>query len=173
MRSKKLREALVFSMFAALMFCSKLIMEFLPNVHLLGMFTMLLTVIYRRRALIPIYVYVFLNGLYAGFNLWWFPYLYIWTLLWGITMLLPRSMPDRAAAIVYPIVCCLHGLLYGILYAPAQSLMFGLDFEQTLVWIGAGFYFDLIHGISNFAMGLLVLPLSKVIRKLETGVAAS
>ena len=48
-------------------------MEAVPNVHLLGMFTMLLTVVYRRRALYPIYVYVLLNGVYAGFASWWLP----------------------------------------------------------------------------------------------------
>lgn len=158
---------ILFAMFGALMFCSKLIMEFLPNLHLLGMFTMLLTVVYRSRALIPIYIYVILNGLYSGFNLWWIPYTYIWAVLWGAAMLLPRKMSDKTASVVYPIVCCLHGLFFGVLYAPCQALMFGMDFKQMLVWIGAGFYFDLIHGISNFAMGLLILPLSKLLLKLE------
>ena len=43
-------------MFGVLMLTSKILMEAVPNVHLLGMFTMLLTVVYRRRALYPIYV---------------------------------------------------------------------------------------------------------------------
>ena len=149
------------------MFLSKLLLEFLPNVHLLGMFTMLLTVVYRFKALIPIYIYVLLNGVYAGFNLWWIPYLYMWTLLWGATMLIPRKMPKAALAVIYPTVCSLHGFLYGILYSPAQALMFKLSFEQMLVWIGAGALFDVIHGISNFVMGLLVLPLSQILLRLE------
>ena len=149
------------------MFCSKLIMEFLPNVHLLGMFTILLTVVYRARALIPIYIYVLLNGLYAGFSLWWMPYLYIWTILWGLTMLLPKKMPLKIAAIVYPLLCAIHGFAYGTLYASAQALMFNLSFEQMLVWIGAGIPFDVIHGIGNFVAGLLVLPLSRLLLKLE------
>ena len=52
----------VYAMFGVLMLTSKIVMEAVPNVHLLGMFTMLLTVVYRRRALYPIYVYVLLNG---------------------------------------------------------------------------------------------------------------
>ena len=100
-----LADLAVFSMFAGLMFCSKMLMEFLPNIHLLGMFTMLLTVVYRKQALIPIYLYVFIQGLYAGFSLWWLPYLYVWTVLWGMTMLLPKNMSDKVAAVVYPVVC--------------------------------------------------------------------
>ena len=170
-RALPLADLAVFSMFAALMFCSKQLMEFLPNFHLLGMFTVLLTVVYRKYALIPIYLYVMLQGLYAGFSLWWVPYLYIWTVLWGITMLLPKTLKDKTAAFVYPLVCGLHGLLYGVLYAPAQALLFHLDFEQMLAWIGAGFSFDVLHCVGNTVAGLLILPLSKVLCKLRSKTA--
>jgi energy-coupling factor transport system substrate-specific component len=166
--ARKLRvfELVLFPMLGALMFCSKLIMEALPNIHLLGMLTMTYTLVFRKKALLPIYIYVMLNGLFAGFSMWWFPYLYIWTILWGLTMLLPRRMPKKVATVVYPILCALHGFAYGALYAPAQALMVGLNFEQTLAWIVAGIPFDLIHGVSNFAVGLLILPLSELLKKL-------
>lgn len=166
-RKRYFRDIALFAMFGSMMFTSKLMLAFLPNVHMLGMFTMLLTVVYRRRALIPIYVYVMLDGLFAGFNVWWIPYLYLWTLLWGVTMLLPRRMSETAATIVYPIVCSLHGLAYGALYAPAQAVMYGLSLGQTMTWIAAGFSFDIIHAIGNFAFGLFVLPLSKLLLRLD------
>ena len=160
-------ELTVFAMLGAIMFASKIIMEAAPNIHMLGMLTMVYTVVYRRKALIPIYIYVFLNGLYAGFNQWWIPYLYIWTVLWGITMLLPKKMPRWAASIVYPVVCALHGIFFGALYAPMQALMFGFDFKQTLAWIAAGLTFDVIHCISNLFMGMLVIPFSALLRRLS------
>jgi energy-coupling factor transport system substrate-specific component len=141
-------------------------MEALPNIHLLGMLTMTYTIVFRTKALIPIYVYVFLNGLFAGFSMWWYPYLYIWTILWGITMLLPRSMPRALKCVIYPIVCCIYGLAFGALYAPMQALMFGFDFEQTLAWIAAGFPFDITHGIGNLFTGMLIVPLSELLIKL-------
>ena len=156
----------LFAMFGALMFCSKLIMEALPNIHLLGMLTMVLTVSFRAKALIPIYIYVLLNGIYAGFNMWWVPYLYIWTILWGITMLVPKNISPKLALVVYPVICSLHGFAYGTLYAPAQALMFGMNFEQTIAWIVAGIPFDVIHGVSNIFTGLLVYPFSELIKKL-------
>ncbi len=156
----------VFAMLGTLMFCSKLIMEALPNIHLLGTLIMTSTVVFRKKALIPIYVYVLLNGLYAGFSMWWVPYLYIWTILWGVTMLLPRNMPKGVACIVYPVVCSLHGFAFGALYAPVQALMFGFTWEQMLAWIAAGIPFDVLHGIGNFCVGLLILPLSELLKKL-------
>ena len=154
-------------MLGTVMFVSKILMEGLPNIHMLGMFTMTYTVVFRRKALIPIYVYVLLNGIYAGFSLWWFPYLYIWTILWAVTMVLPRSMSKRAACIVYPLVCCLHGLSFGTLYAPANALIMHLSFKATLAWIVSGLPWDLVHGIGNLVFGFLVLPLSELLKKLN------
>ena len=48
-------------MLGALMYASKVAMEVLPNVHLLGVFVVAMTVVYRKKALYPIYTYVFLN----------------------------------------------------------------------------------------------------------------
>ena len=154
-------------MLGTLMYCSKVIMSVLPNIHLLGMLTMTYTVVYRAKALIPIYIYVMLDGLFSGFNFWWLPYVYIWTILWAITMLLPKKMSLKIAGIVYPIICALHGFAFGTLYAPAQALMFGLNFEQTIAWIIAGIPFDAIHGVSNIFTGMLVVPFSELMKKLS------
>ena len=98
MQKLKTRDLVLFALLGSLMFVSKLLLEFLPNIHLLGMFTTAYTITYRRRALIPIYVYVMLNGLYAGFQMWWLPYLYIWAVLWAMVMLLPKNMPKSMLA---------------------------------------------------------------------------
>lgn len=153
-------------MLGAMMFCSKIIMELLPNIHLIGMFCVLLTVVFRVKALIPIYIFVAITGVYAGFAFWWMPYLYIWLPLWELTMLIPRRAPRWLLSIIYPLICALHGLAYGTLYAPAQALMYGLDFDGMIAWIVAGFPFDAIHAIGNLAAGLLVLPLSELMKKL-------
>ncbi len=152
-------------MLGALMFASKIILEVIPNVHLLGALTMVYTVAFRKKALIPIYVYVFINGVWAGFATWWIPYLYIWTVLWGVTMLLPRGMSKKKACIVYPAVCALHGLFYGTLYAPVQALLFGLDFRGMILWIISGLPWDAVHAAGNLVAGILIYPLSRIINK--------
>lgn len=157
----------IFPMLGSIMFCSKILMEALPNIHIVGMLVMLYTVVFRVKALIPIYIYVFLTGLYAGFDIWWIPYLYIWTVLWAVTLLLPKDMPRAAAIAVYSVVCTLHGLLYGVLYAPVQALAFGFDFDQALAWIAAGLPFDIIHAVGNAIFGCFVFPLSKILSRLE------
>ena len=140
------------------MFCSKIIMEALPNIHLLGMLTMTYTLVYRGKALIPLYIYIFLNGFAAGFATWW-----------AITMLLPKKLSKKAAFLLYPLVCALHGLAFGTLYAPAQALLFGLNFKQTIAWITAGLPWDALHAASNFVVGFLILPLTQLLTKLNRG----
>lgn len=162
-----IKELALFAMLGTIMFISKLIMELLPNVHLLGSLTMTYTVVFRKKALVPIYVFVMLTGLWFGFATWWLPYLYIWTVLWAVTMLLPKNMPKKWAVIVYPLVCALHGLCYGTLYAPAQAILFGLDFKGMLLWIAAGFPWDILQAVGNIVAGLIVFPLSEAMLKLR------
>lgn len=158
----------ILAMFGALMFAMKIAFEAFPNIHPVGMLVMVVTIAYRKWALASVYIYVILLGAFYGFQPWWIPYLYIWTILWAITMLLPRKMPPKIAAIVYPIVCGLFGISFGILYAPAQALMFNFNFATTLKWIAAGFYFDVLHGLGNIGMGLLIFPLSRLLIRLNT-----
>lgn len=153
------------------MYASKMIMELAPNIHLLGVFTIAFTVVYRKKALYPIYTYVLLNGIISGFATWWIPYLYIWTVLWGLVMLLPKNMPKKIQPLIYMIVCALHGFLFGVLYAPMQALLFGLSFQGTIAWVISGFPFDCIHGASNFFCGMLIMPIVSVLRRVENNAA--
>lgn len=150
------------------MFVSKLAMEGLPNVHPITMFIMVLTFSYGWRAVIPTYVFVLLTGVYAGFAMWWIPYLYIWAVIWAMTMLIPYDrIPARVKSVVLPLICGFFGLIYGTLYAPAQAVMFHLGPSSTLKWIVAGLPWDVVHCVGNICIGLLIVPLTEVTRKLR------
>ena len=161
------REIATFGFLGGLMYASKIIMDILPNIHLICVFIIAITAVYGKKALYPIYIFVLLTGLFNGFNLWWIPYLYIWLPPFLITLLLPRKINSKLAPFIYAIICGLHGYLYGTLYAPFQALAFGLNFKGMIAWIAAGLPFDLIHGTSNLICGILIIPLIKLIRLCE------
>ena len=165
------KETAVFGMLGALMYASKMLMEIAPNIHLLGVLIIAITVVYRKKALYPIYTYVLLNGMFSGFATWWIPYLYLWTILWGAAMLLPQKMPQKIKPIIYMVVNACHGFLFGTLYAPAQALLFGLSFDGMIAWIIAGLPWDFAHGVSNFFCGLLIVPIINVLQRLERNVS--
>ena len=80
-------------------------------------------------------------------------------------MLLPKKIPENLKAIVYMCLCAVHGFLFGTLYAPAQALLFGLDFKATVAWIIAGLPWDFVHGVSNFFCGTLICPIITVLKQ--------
>ncbi len=149
------------------MYASKVIMAALPNIHLIGVFTIAITAVYQKKAIFPIYVFVILSGLLDGFGIWWFAYLYIWLPLWGAVMLLPKNIKPSLKPIIYAGICSLHGFLFGILYLPVQAFITGLDIKALLLWVAAGLSFDLIHGISNFFCGLMICPIINVLKEIE------
>lgn len=147
-------------MLGALMFAGKKIMEFLPNVHPLTVLTVVYTIVYRRRGIFPIAVYLLLETVVSGGITWVVPYYYIFPLCHFVTLLVPQRMSRRKQQVFYTLICTFFGIAFGTLYSPWQAIMFGLSFEKTLAWIAAGFTFDIVHAIGNFAMSFTVMPLS-------------
>jgi len=96
------------------------------------------------------------------------PYLYIWLPLWGAFMLLGKmNLPDKLKTPIYMLTSGFHGLIFGILYAPLQALLFGLNFYGMVAWIIAGIPFDIIHAIGNAVSGILIAALAALLKKLN------
>ena len=149
------------------MYASKVLMEWAPNVHFLGALTMVYTLVYRWKALYPIYTYVLLNGLFAGFSAWWLPYLYIWDGPLGGDDAPPTAYAEKGGGA--GLYACLRAARprFGTLYAPAQALMFGLNFKGMVAWIIAGLPWDLVHGLGNLAAGVLIVPLTALLKRAD------
>ena len=163
-----LRHLIIFSNLAAIQFGAKQLLELLPNVELVSTLTMVYTLVYRKWALIPVFLFIGMEGILWGFSSWWIPYLYLWPVLWGITMLLPKELPPKWGVTVYAGVCGLFGLAYGSLYALFQCYAFLKgDWSKTLTWIAAGLPWDVNHALGNLALGTLIVPLTALLRSLE------
>ncbi len=164
-----LKAVVVCVMLGTLMFISDILMEFLPNVHIVGVLTVIYTIVYRSRALISIYVYAFINGLVSGFGIWWIAYLYIWTILWALIMLVPRRLSERVRCVIYVAIVTLHGFAFGLLYLPVQTF-FSTDPAYLFSWWTIGFVTaDIHHGIANCIFGILMIkPISNLLLKLDS-----
>ena len=161
------KEICIFGLLGALMYAAKALMAVVPNVHFVGVFVVAITCVYRKKALYSIYIFVLIVGLLDGFGTWWLPYLYIWLPLWLGAMFLPQNTKKKVNMLPGMLVCSLHGFLFGVLYAPAQALLFGLDFEGMVAWIIAGLPFDIAHGIGNFFGGILIYPIISILKQAE------
>ena len=84
-------------------------MASLPNINLNAVLIILTTVYFGWKALYAVGVYVLLEGLFFGFSIWWFSYLYIWPLLVILAMLLRRNR----SVVIWAVAAGIYGLLFG------------------------------------------------------------
>ena len=167
MKKLTVKDTVLFSVYGSMMFAFKQI-EVVPNFHPTALIIATLTIVYGAKALIPTYIFIFLEGLYSGFGIWWFPYLYIWLPVCLLTLILPKKMSSRRATVSVCLICSLHGLLYGTLYAPYQCAVFlNGNIRLMFLWILSGLPFDALHMAGNFVQSFLAVPLAAVVSKLD------
>ena len=142
----------------ALTFGAKFAMMGIPNIEPVSLMIMLFAVTFGRRALYPIYVYVAMEILIYGINLWNINYLYIWLILAGVSWLLR----DMRSALGWAVVSGAFGLLFGALCTPVYLVSGGPAY--AISWWISGIPYDLLHCVGNFVIALvLFVPLRKVL----------
>lgn len=157
----RLREVALFGILGALTFGLKVAMSFLPNIEPVSLLVMLYAVVFGRKCLYPIYLYVLMEILFYGLHLWSINYLYVWTVLALMAWLLRRSTQPLAWAML----AAAFGLCLGLLCAPVYLFSGGLGFAVS--WWVSGIPFDLLHCAGNFAMALvLFVPLRRLLESL-------
>ena len=165
------------AMLAALLLVSQLTLAGLPNIELVSLLVIVWTRVYRTGALPGIGVFVILEGVIFGFGIWWVSYLYIWFILWGIVMLIPRrrsAEPLRGkkllfASLGWAVLSGIYGFAFGALTAIPWFFRGGLS-TAVAYWV-SGIPFDIPHAIGNFAAALLLaVPLIELLEKLKRGI---
>lgn len=148
------------ALLSALLLAAQIALAPLPNIELVSLLIILYTTVLQKKTLYIIYVFALLEGLLYGFGMWWFCYLYVWTILWGVAMLFRKEQN----ALFFALISGLFGVLFGTLCSVPYFLTGGI--ETGFAWIVSGLPFDLLHGIGNFAAALLLFrPLKAVFCK--------
>lgn len=156
-----LREIALFGILAALTFGAKVAMSPLPNIEPVSLMVMLYTVVFGRKALYPIYLYVGMEILFYGIQLWNINYLYIWVIL-ALAAWLLRHMESPLG---WALLCGGFGLLFGALCAPVYLFTGGPAFAVS--WWLSGIPFDLFHCAGNFFMALVLFrPLRTLLQRM-------
>ena len=83
-RSEKalpVRDVVLFGLLGAMTFGAKYVMSPLPNIEPVSLCVMLYAVVFGRKWIYPVYLYVAMEILFYGISLWNINYLYIWAVL--------------------------------------------------------------------------------------------
>lgn len=148
-------------MLGALTFGAKFVMSGLPNIEPVSLFVMLFGVVFGFKALFPIGVYIALEILIYGIQLWNINYLYVWPIL----MVLAICMRSSHHPLIWAVLSGFFGLLFGLLCAPVYLFTGGVQF--AINWWISGIPFDLVHCAGNFVLALLLfVPLRRLLSSL-------
>ena len=154
-------EMILFGMLAALTFALQVVMSPLPNIEPVSLLVMLFAVTFGWKALYPVYIFVVMEILYYGFNLWNIYYLYVWAILALATLLLRKNQ----SVLVFAVLAAVFGLLFGALCAIVDVFIGGVG-SAAAKWV-SGIPFDVTHCVGNFAIALVAFnPLRKLMQKL-------
>ncbi len=155
------RELTLFAILGALTFAAKYVMSFLPNIEPVSLMVMLFAVVFGRKCLYPIALYVAMELLFYGIGLWNINYLYIWTVLAAGAYLL-RQMRHPLG---WAVLSGTFGLMFGALCGIVDIFIGGMGYAITK-WV-SGIPFDIMHCAGNFVIALLLFkPMRELMEKL-------
>ena len=141
------------ALMGALIFGAKFALASLPNVNINAVLIILTTLFFGWRALYAVAIYVLLEGLVFGFQIWWFSYVFVWPLLVVVAM----AFRKNDSALIWAVIAGLWGLLFGpLMYIPYFCILGGWK-GYFAMWI-AGIPYDLTHAAGNFVFTLVLYP---------------
>lgn len=174
-QSKKLsflKQAVFFGIYSALIIVLKEIMSGLPNIEPVTVLLIPLTLTFGIKALLPTYVFVVIEIVFYGINLWNISYLYVWALLVLIVMLLSpihRFIDKKCGkkaplwqTVLWTAVAALYGIAFGTLCSVPSFFTLGVG--GAISWIISGIPFDISHCIGNAVLTAFAFyPVYKVL----------
>jgi len=146
----RIKDIVIIGMMSALLLIVQVGLGFLPNIELVSLLIILYTLIFGRKTLYIIYVFVAMEGLLYGFGLWWFSYLYLWTILFIITMIFRKER----SSLFWAIISGAFGISFGALCSILNIFLSGIP-SAVAFWF-SGIPFDILHGIGNYAIALML-----------------
>lgn len=166
--SGKIYNLVTMAALSAILLVGQLGMSFLPNIEPVSTLIILYTLTYKKQVFPMIYTFVLLEGIIFGFGIWWVSYLYIWSIL-ALIVLLLRKMDS---VLLWAVVSGAFGLLFGALCA-IPYLISGGPYAAFSYW-SAGIPYDVLHCAGNFVLTfVLYKPLSNLLRRLRNGAMLS
>lgn len=158
MKNRKTWEIVVMGVLTAVVFAAQVAMGFLPNIELVTLLFILYTLVLGRKVFLIIYVFVFLEGIFYGFGLWWVNYLYVWTVQSIVTLMLRK----QTSVFFWSILSGFYGISFGALCAIPYFFMGGPS-SAFAYWV-SGIAYDIPYCIGNVIVCLLLFkPLYKVL----------
>ncbi len=161
MTKQNIHELVILGLFTAILFLGQVFLAFLPNIEVVSLLIILYTLTCGKKVFLIIYAFVLLEGFCYGFGMWWFSYLYIWSIL-ALAVLFFRQ---NCSALFWSILSGFFGLAFGALCALPYLIAGGIG--AAFAYWTSGLLFDVTHCIGNFAVCFVLFhPLHRLLKRL-------
>lgn len=158
-----IRRLVYIAVMTAIMEAAKIALNPVPNVELITLLVIVFTKQFGWKMTLPaVLIFAFIECAYWGFGTWSIVYFYMWPLLVFLTHL------NRNAESVwnYTVLSAAFGLTFGAFCSVVTLIAAGP--KAAFAWWIAGIPYDLIHGVSNFIICLLLFrPLNSALDALK------
>ena len=144
----RIKDIVIIGMMSALLITVQVALAFLPNVELVSLLIILCTLIFGYRTLFIIYIFATCEIFIYGLGTWTINYLYVWTILYLLTMVFRRERSPY----IWAVISGLYGLSFGALCSLPYFFAGGFP-TMAAYWV-SGIPFDLAHGTGNFVIAL-------------------
>ncbi len=156
------RDIAILALAVAVIEVFKFAMANLANIELTSFLLIVFTLHFGKKIGFVVPVFILVEGVVYSFGVWWIMYLYAWPLLVIVTSILRKN----DSAVFWAVVSGIFGLLFGFMCAIPYLFMGGI--HTAFSWWIAGIPFDLVHGVSNFLIMLILYkPVTKVLKKVN------
>lgn len=140
----------------------KSVLSFIAGVEMVTLMFILYTLYFREKMVYFLPCFYLTEGVLFGFGIWWFAYIYIWALLVWAVYLFRR----RKSVWFWSTLSGVFGLSFGLLCSLVYIFAGGI--KVALSWWIAGISTDILHGISNFVICLILFkPLNRVFSRVK------
>lgn len=152
----------VLAFLTVILYVGQIAMSYIPNIEIVSFLVILYTIFYKKKVFIIIYLFALLEGLFYGFGIWWIMYLYVWTILAAVVMLLRKNQ----SMIIWAMVSAAFGLCFGALCSIPYFITGGWA-AGFGYWV-SGIPFDLLHCAGNAViMVVLYKPIYAVLKRMS------
>ena len=158
----KTKDITLIGMMIAIVEVCKVVFAGIPNVELTSFWIVVFTICFGKKMFYTIPAFILIEGMMYGFGIWWVQYLIAWPVL-GIAAMRLRNVDS---ALGWAIISGMFGLFFGVLCSIPYLFMGGV--KTAVAWWIAGIPWDIVHGVANFVIMLVLYkPMLNVMKKIK------
>lgn len=165
-----IKDIALIGMMVAVIEVGKLALAFLPNVELTTFWIIMFTLLFGWKIIFVILIFILIEAAIYPFGLWVMMYLYAWPLL-ALVVQLFRKVDS---VWFWSVVSGMYGLSFGLLcsfpYILINSVGNNLSngLAAAFAWWLAGIPWDILHGVANFILMLMLyIPIKSIIKRIH------